>query len=113
MVNVRVRDHNLLHLQVMFDDDGENVFNLVARIDDHGLTRSLIADDGAVALQCADREDFVDHGVHCRPLTLIFHHVGAANGAAHDGIQLRSKAYCECSHVRVERNRAPPLDAGR
>src|SRR5437868_2479406 len=45
----------------MFADDGENVFNVVAGIDDHSLARGFVSDHGAVALERADGEHFVDH----------------------------------------------------
>ncbi len=61
VVDVGVSDHDLLHRQVVFADCFENVVDVVARIDHHRLARGLVADDRAVALQRADREDFVDH----------------------------------------------------
>src|SRR5262249_20542990 len=61
MVNVRVRDHNLIDMQIVFANDGEDVFNVIAGIDDHPFPRVLIANDRAVALQRADGKDFVDH----------------------------------------------------
>ena len=63
VIDVGVGDDDLLHLQFMLADDGENVFNVVARIDDHGFMRGLIADDRAVALQRADGKDLMYHSV--------------------------------------------------
>jgi len=54
-------------------DDGENVFNVVARIDDHGLVRGLIADDGAVTLQRAYGKDSVDHSLILAQAETIHH----------------------------------------
>ena len=59
--NVRVRDHDLLHLQPMLLDQCQDVIDLVTGIDHHGFMRALIADDGAVALQRAHGNYFVDH----------------------------------------------------
>ena len=39
----------------------EDIFDFIARIDHHRFARSLVSDDRAVALQRADRENFVDH----------------------------------------------------
>jgi hypothetical protein len=46
----------------MLADQGEDVIDIIARIDDHGFVSFLVADDRAVALQRADGEDLVDHG---------------------------------------------------
>jgi hypothetical protein len=59
---VGMSDHDLLDLEIMLTDDAEDVFNLVAGVDDHGFVRGFVSDDGAVALQRPDRDDFVDHG---------------------------------------------------
>src|SRR5208282_177573 len=61
VIDVGVGDDDLLHFQLVLADDGENVFNVIARIDDHGLVRGLVSDDGAVALQRAYGQDLVDH----------------------------------------------------
>lgn len=61
MVDVRVRDDDMLHLQVVFADDGEYVVDVVAGVDDHRFTRSLVANNRAVALQRADGKNLVDH----------------------------------------------------
>src|SRR6202158_3487738 len=63
VVDVGVGDDDLLYYEVVLADDGENILNIVARIDDHGFVRGLIADDGAVTLQWADGQDLVDHSV--------------------------------------------------
>jgi hypothetical protein len=61
MINVGVRNDDLLYLQIVFLDQGENVVNVIARIDDHGLVRSFVADNRAVALERTDGNNFVDH----------------------------------------------------
>jgi hypothetical protein len=61
MIDVGVRDDDLLDLQVMLADEREDVLNVIARIDDHGFAGGLVADDRAVALERSDGKDFVDH----------------------------------------------------
>ncbi len=61
VVDVGVGDDDLLHLQLLLADDGEDVFDVVAGIDDHGFARGFIADDRAVAVQRTDGEDFMNH----------------------------------------------------
>ena len=39
----------------------QNVINIVAGVNDHGLARVLIANNGAIALQRANRNDLVNH----------------------------------------------------
>jgi hypothetical protein len=61
VVDVGMGDDDLLDLQVMLADKRENVFNVIAGVDDHRFARGFVADDRAVALQRPDGEDFVDH----------------------------------------------------
>ena len=61
VIDVGVSNYDLLHLQFVLANDGKNVFNVVARIDDHGFMRGLIANDRAIALQWADGKDLVNH----------------------------------------------------
>jgi hypothetical protein len=61
MVDVSVRDDDLLDPQVVLGDERENVLNIVAGIDDHGFAAGFVADDGTVALQGAHWNNFVDH----------------------------------------------------
>ena len=61
VVDVGVSDDNLLDLEIVLADEGEDVVNVIAGIDDHGFVSGFVADDGAVALQRADGEDFVNH----------------------------------------------------
>ena len=39
VIDVRVSDHDLLDLQIVFADDRQHIVNVVAGIDDHGLAR--------------------------------------------------------------------------
>src|ERR1700691_6230761 len=56
-----VGDDDLLDLQSMLAEEREHVLNVIAGVDDHRFARGFVADDGAVAVQRPDREDFVDH----------------------------------------------------
>lgn len=62
VIDVGVGDDDLLDLEIVLADESENVFDVVAGVDDHGFTRGFVSDHGAVALERADGEDFVDHG---------------------------------------------------
>ena len=46
----------------MAGEDGEDARDVVAGVDDHGFAGGLVSKDGAVALERADGEDFMDHG---------------------------------------------------
>ena len=61
MIDVRMRDSDLLDLQVMLSKQRQNRFYLVARVNDHRFMRALIANNRTVALDGSDREYFVDH----------------------------------------------------
>src|SRR5579872_1908845 len=65
VVDVSMRDHDLLDLEVMFGDNGNDIFDVIARIDHHRFARGVISDDRAVALQRPNRENFVDHYFCC------------------------------------------------
>ena len=62
VVDVGVGDDDVLDLEIMFLKESENVFQVIPWVDDHSFAGGFVADDGAVALQGADREYFVDHG---------------------------------------------------
>jgi hypothetical protein len=62
VVNVGVGDENLFELEAQLSQAPMDAGNFVAGIDDDGLARLLIAQDGAVALKWADREGLDDHG---------------------------------------------------
>src|ERR1700691_4629372 len=61
VIDVGVGDDDLLDLQVMLAKEREDVLNVIAGVNDHGLARSFVADDRTVALQLPDGKDFVDH----------------------------------------------------
>lgn len=65
MVDVSVGDHDLLDLQIVLLDQSLDVFDVIAGVDDHGFAGGVVADDGTIALERADGEDFVDHAFHC------------------------------------------------
>ncbi len=50
VINVSVSDDDLLDFEIMLAEDSENVVDVVAGIDHHGLARGFISDNGAVAL---------------------------------------------------------------
>jgi len=76
VVDVGVGYDDLLHVKLVLADDGKNVFNVIARIDDHGFARGLVADDRAVTLQRADGQDLVDHSLIFAQAETI-HHAGS------------------------------------
>ena len=61
VVDVGVGDEDLLDGEVVFGEEGQDAGDVVAGIDDDGFVGGLVAEDGAVALEGADGEDFVDH----------------------------------------------------
>jgi hypothetical protein len=46
----------------VFGEEGEDAGDVVAWIDDDGFAGGFITEDGAVALEGAYGENFVDHG---------------------------------------------------
>ena len=64
VIDVAVSDHNLLQRELMLLQDSEDSVDIVAGVDDHGFVRSLVGNDGAVALERADGEDFVEKSSH-------------------------------------------------
>ena len=61
VVDVGVGDEYLLDGEVVTVQDRHDARYVVARIDDDSLAGGLVTEDGAVALQHADGQDFVDH----------------------------------------------------
>src|SRR5689334_10224179 len=61
VVNVRMRNHDLLERELFLAQQVQNPFDLVSRVDHHGLMCLLIPKDGTVALQRADRKNLMDH----------------------------------------------------
>jgi hypothetical protein len=61
MVDVGVSNQNLLELEAEFDEPAVNASNLIAWIDDNGLSGLTVAEDGAVAGQRANWEGFQNH----------------------------------------------------
>jgi hypothetical protein len=68
VVDVGVGDDDLLDGEVVFVEDGDDARDLVAGVDDDGFEGDLVAQDGAVALQGADGEDFMNHGFKTKGL---------------------------------------------
>ena len=61
VIDVSVRNHDLFHLELVASDDLHDRIDVVTRIDDHGFAAVLVAYDGAIALQRANRQNFVNH----------------------------------------------------
>ena len=61
VVDVGMGYDDLLQRESVLCKAHQNVRNIVAGVDDHGLACLLVADDGAVALQQSDRECLEDH----------------------------------------------------
>ena len=61
MVNVGMRDDDLLHRQIMLLENCENFLDVLARIDDGSPARCFIGKDAAIARERSNREDFVNH----------------------------------------------------
>jgi hypothetical protein len=56
-----VRDHDGLHAQRVLFKNVQNTLDLVARVDNYCFARLIIAENGTVALQHADRQDLMNH----------------------------------------------------
>jgi hypothetical protein len=63
VVNVGVGDDDLFKLESKSGEAVVDAGDLVARIDDDGLSSCFVAEQGAVALQRADGKAFEDHGI--------------------------------------------------
>ena len=61
VIDMRMRDHDGFHMQAVPLEHGFDARQVVARIDHHRVARLLIAENRAVALQHAHRQDFMHH----------------------------------------------------
>lgn len=61
VIDVGVGDDDGFDCQRVLTEDVEDPGDVVAGVDDHGFARLLIAEDGAIALERAHRQDLVDH----------------------------------------------------
>ena len=61
VIDVRVRDDDGFHAQPVPRENLEDLGDVVAGIDHDGLARLLVAEDRAVALQHANRQNLVNH----------------------------------------------------
>src|SRR5271169_3855372 len=64
MVDMGVGNDNLLYGEAVALQNGQHLFDVVSGIDNHGFARIFIAYDGAVALQWANGNDLVNHGLN-------------------------------------------------
>src|SRR6266850_7915902 len=78
VVDVAVSDDDLLDLQPMLLQEAGYLLNLCPRINHHALASSGVADDRAIALQHADRQDLVND-------------LGLSGGARHRSNTLQKK----------------------
>ena len=62
VVDVAVGDDDLLQREVVGLEEGKDLRDIVAGIDDHGFAGGVVTEDGAVALERADGEGLEDHG---------------------------------------------------
>ena len=69
VVDVGVGDEDLLDGEVVLGEEGEDVGDVVAGIDDDGFAGGLVAEDGAVALEGTNGDCFKDHGLHRLSMT--------------------------------------------
>ncbi len=72
VIDVSVGDDDLLYGELMLGKGADDAGDVVAGIDHDGFAGDFVAEDGAVALERADDEDFVDHGLKTKGLTRIF-----------------------------------------
>jgi hypothetical protein len=61
VVDVGVGDDDLLDGELVLLEEGDDAGDVGAGIDDDGFVGGLVTEDGAVALEWANGEDFVDH----------------------------------------------------
>ncbi len=61
VVNVRMGHNNSFHLEPMFSQDGVDIFQIIAGIDDNRFMILLVPKDGTITLQQSYRQNFVDH----------------------------------------------------
>ena len=66
VVDVSVRNKNLLELEAELGEAALNAADFVAGVNDDGFVGLLVTQNGAVALQRADWEGFEDHGSYFR-----------------------------------------------
>ncbi len=66
VIDVSVGDDDLLDGELVLIEDADDAGDVVAGIDHDGFAGDLVAEDGAVALERADDEDFVDHGLRLK-----------------------------------------------
>src|SRR5207245_6335367 len=60
MIDVRVGHNNLLELELMLAEKGNNALDFVARIDNQSLPRGFIADNRAIAAEHSDGKYLVN-----------------------------------------------------
>ena len=61
VIDVRVRQQDVRDLQLLRANEVQQLLDLVARIDEHGLAGALAADDVAILEERPDGRAFQDH----------------------------------------------------
>jgi hypothetical protein len=62
VIDMCVRDDDGFDAQRVAPEDFQDLGDVVAGIDNDGCVRLLVAEDGAVALEHSDRQNFMNHG---------------------------------------------------
>lgn len=65
MIDMTMSNHDRLHAKLVALQNGDNLADVVTRIDHDRFARLLIAEDRAIALQRSHRQNFVDHNTDC------------------------------------------------
>ena len=65
MIDMGMRDDDHLRFQSVTFENPHDIRNVIARIDDDGLTAGFIADYRTVASQHSHRQNFVNHLISC------------------------------------------------
>src|SRR5436305_6997786 len=91
MVDVGVGNNDCLDAQAVLFEDALDAADFVPGIDDDGLARLLVAEDGAVALQHADGHDLVDHKSIVAVVRFFFGEKGCPGSAARGTLLLFSE----------------------
>ena len=62
MIDVSMRNHDLLYREIVLANQHEDIFDVIAGINHQGFASGFVPDNRAVALQRPDGKDFVNHG---------------------------------------------------
>jgi hypothetical protein len=91
---------------------GDDLFDIVARIDDHCFARGLVADDGAVAPQQPNRKNLVDRSFIVAQAASVRGHKPETSYVAIDPTDSASESQV-VGHETNSGQRSQPPDYGR